>query len=346
MAAVTASAIASALATVFQDKIVSQMNRSVVLLQLLETVEGTGQNFRWDADFTQAGTATDSSVADGADISTFGDDDLVPATLEYGVYQESFAITGKARAIARNSLSPSALEDLYGEKLMRAVQRLTKNIGADIYSADGTGTKIAGLVAGGAIAATGTYAGIARAGHTEWASNVNANGGTPRANTLALMRDTRRSIYNACGEMPDLIICDATQRDKYGAFFDGQRQYKQDVYLRGQKITLDGGYNALDFEGIPVIADVRCPAGTMLFLNTGYAKLTQLPDIQDGINNAMGQIALQGTAEYQFGERATRLTAMINPLARTGDYVRFQLKLYPQLVLKKPNSCASLVDLL
>ncbi|MBP5242432.1 MAG: phage major capsid protein [Clostridia bacterium] len=45
-------------------------------------------------------------------------------------------------------------------------------------------------------------------------------------------------------------------------------------------LTLEGGYKALNFNGIPVIADRFCPEGTMYLLNTDDFALHQLCDLQ------------------------------------------------------------------
>ena len=345
MATVDMARISAALATVFQPRVVEQMNRSVVLLQLLPFAEAHGQNIQWDTEFSASGESTDSTIADGADVSVYQDDDVVPAVLQFATYSEAFGITGKARAIAAAARNPDELADLFAEKIERAVRRLTKNIAKDIYTGAGTTNLMAGLTQL-AILSTGTYAGLARGTYGQWAATELANSGIARPLTYDLMRAARRNIYEDCGEMPDLIVCDAMQHEKFGGLFNGQRQYNQDVYLRGQKITLQGGYRALEFDGIPVIADVNCPAGKMLFLNTQYVKMRQLPDVgPDAVSGAMGKIGLHGSAEEQFGGGATQLSAMINPLARTGDAYKFQLKLYPQIQVERPNSCAVVSDL-
>lgn len=348
---VTVSRVASALATLFQDKIIAQMNRSVVLAQLLPHAPALGQNLTWDVEFSNSAESADSSLAEGATVTVFGDDDIVPAVLQWANYSEAISLTGKARAIARASGSPAELEDLFGQKLERAVRRLTKNLARDMYVGPGSSDRILGLFGGASLttgsplAATGTYAGIDRSTYATWAGNVLANGGAPRALDVPLMRDMRRTIYEACGEMPDLIVCDAYQHEQYGLTFGSERRYVQDVTLRGQKITLDGGYRALEFDGIPVIADVNCPAGSMVFMNSNYVKFRQLPDSADEVNKSMGVLGLHGTSEEQLKSGATRMFARINPLARVGDAYNFQLILYPQLQVERCNALGLISDL-
>ena len=45
-------------------------------------------------------------------------------------------------------------------------------------------------------------------------------------------------------------------------------------------MELEGGFKALSFNGIPVLVDRFCPAGTMYLLNTDDFKLCQLCDWQ------------------------------------------------------------------
>lgn len=344
MAVTAMSNVTAALATLFQSKVIAQMNRSVVLLQLMQVAPAIGQNLTWDTEFRASGEATDSTIADGADVSVYEDDDIVPAVLQFGTYSQAFGLTGKARAAARNARSPEELVDLFGEKLERAVRRLTKNIARDIYTGSGS-NRILGLLSGNAIDSTGVYAGIDRATYADWAATELANGGTPRALTFALMREMRRSIYVACGEQPDLIVTDPIQFEKYGQLFDGQRRYNQDVFLRGNKITLSGGYKALDFDGIPVIQDTNCPAGKMLFLNSSYIRLRQMADSVDEVNESAAMLQLHGTAEEQFNSGTTGLMARLNRLARTGDAYKFQMILYPQLQVERPNAQGVIADL-
>lgn len=351
MPSVDVSRITNALTTVFADRITAQMNRSVVGLQLLPYAEGSGKNMSWDVEFSNSGEVSDSTLAEGADVSTYQDDDIAPAVLNWGNYSEAFALTGKARAVAASAGNPSDLVDLFGHKIENAVQRLCKNLGRDIYTGTGATNYIHGmfggatLTSGAPLSAAGTYANINRATYAAWGANVLSNGGVARPLTFALMRAARREIYEACGMMPDLILVDAQQHEKYGALFGDQRRYVQEITLRGQRIVLDGGYRALEFDGIPVVADVNLPAGTMLFLNSSHIKMRQLRDLNDAVNQSRGTLGLHGSAEEQFGQASTRLTVRINPLAITGDAFKFQLICYPQLQFERCNSHCIITDL-
>ena len=53
------------------------------------------------------------------------------------------------------------------------------------------------------------------------------------------------------------------------------------TYKRNLDVTeLNGGYKALSYNGIPIVSDRFCPAGTMYLLNTDDFALHQLCDWQ------------------------------------------------------------------
>lgn len=343
MALVTAASISNALATLFEDRIANQINRATVMLQLVPVGNGPGKNISWDAKF---GTAVGSTINDGADVAAYNNDDKVPATLDYGIYNDTFSISGKALSTAANTRNPEELADLFGEELGDCVERLAKKVSQDIYTGTGATNIIHGfLSAPGAITATGTYANIDRGTRAQWAGNISSNGGVGRALTFALMRDMRTSIYTASGFKPDLIVTTPQLHGKFGDLFGTNRRYVQDIMLRGNKITLSGGYGALFFDDIPVIEDVDAPTGSMLFLNTRVIRMAQLPDPSQAISQAMGTVGVAGTEEEQFGMPSGKLTARINPLARTGDAFKFQLILYPQMRVRNPNRNGAILDL-
>ncbi len=353
MSQITSSDIAAAMATMFEDEIAALWNRSVVLSKLLTVQPANSQDINWDVKATDGSVSpANSALTEGTAVSTYNDDALSQASLDYCNYSEAFGISGKAISAAAVTGNPSQLADLFGEKLMDAVTRLAKNLNAEWYTGPGSTNRIFGLVdaTNGALKATGTYAGIDKGSITLFAGNELLNGGFSRAVSFQLMRDMMRTIYTASGEYPDLIVCDPIQFARYGMLFGDQRRYLQEVRTSGGKVSLDGGFQALEFDGIPLVQDKDCPAGKMLFLNTRYVKVRQLTDallsgrLPGGMGNG-GSVRLAGTPEAQFGGGGTGLVARINPLAVTGDSYKFQLILYPQLQVRKPTACGILGDL-
>lgn len=342
MAILDSAAIAASLGVLFEDDIVSQINRSTPLLQVLPIQPANSGAIDWNV---RVGTGKGGDIAEGADVAAINRDDKVPAHLDYVVYNETFGVTGLARARAAATGNPEALADLYGEELGDATERLAFGIAEDIYIG-AAATEIVGLLsASGPLSATGTYANVSRVTYPQWASNVLANGGVGRALTLDLMRAARRTIYEASGVKPDLIVTTPALHAKYGSLLGNERRYMQDVRLRGQQIVLDGGYQVLEFDGIPVIEDVNCPDNHMLFLNSRSARLRSLPDPMGVDPQGLGMVGLAGSEEEQFGSPAARLRARINHLSTRGDRLEFQLVIYLQLQVRRCNEHADLTDL-
>lgn len=345
MAQVAFATIESVLADLFYDDISNQINRAVVLAQVLDVKPGTGKNIQWVA---KTGTATPAGavIADGADVATFNNDTKSPAVLQFGTYHDAFALTGKALAAARAAGNPAELAALLVDELGDSVERLARAIGEHVYTGTGATNTIHGLhdATVPAIGETGIYAGINRATVTQWQGNVVD---AAAANlSFAHIRQLRREIYVASGEKPDLFITDPVQHEKLGALYQQERRYVDQIRRAdGTVIKLDGGYQVLEFDGIPVIEDTQHPAQKFTALNTRHVYLTQLPDSPDAVNRAMGSVGLAGTPEEQYGAGKIKLAARIQPLAITGDAFKFQLILYPQLVVRRPNSCGYITNL-
>lgn len=342
---VTQQSIAGALATIFEDMISEQINRSAVTLQTLPTGRGPGKNITWDARF---GGDVSGPRADGIDLvaADFKTDPKVPATLNYGTYDAPFAMTGKAIATALNTKNPRELENLFAEELGTAVKRLAKGLNRGIYTGAGGAEELVGLHSpSGPLDVTGTYANISRATHAEWASNVIANGGTPRAVSFALLREASNAIYNASGENCDLIYAPSDIWGRIGDLFGPNRQHNQETTIRGQKIILSGGHKAIEWDGITIIRDVDHPAGKITMLSSEHVKVCQLPDEANAVNGSMGMIDVAGGPEVDFGMMNSGLVARINQLGRAGDNYKFQLILYPQLQVRTPNAQAVIADI-
>jgi hypothetical protein len=341
--------LSDVLTTIFLDDITNNINRACVLPQVLPVKFGRGKNIYWANRFTNTTAYTGAAAADGATVSYYNTDIKVPAYLEYTTYMDAVAIGGRAQAAAASAGNPAELADLLGEEIGEGIRRLSLAIATDFYTGTGASNQLQGLYSTtgstyGALLATGTYAGIDRSTYTEWACNVDAGSSVNRALTVELMRDMRRKIYVASGERPDLIVTDPIQFEKYGQLLGTNRRLVQEVTMRGQKITLDGGFMALDFDGIPVIEDALHPANKMSFLNTRYCYITQLPFYSPQPND-MGEVTLTGTPEEQFGAGNIKLSARIKHLAESGDVLKLQIITYPQIVVRRPNACGSITYL-
>jgi hypothetical protein len=360
MAALVDSGIAGALATLFEDEVQGLFNRSTVLAKELQVKDSFSNSINVavrDQDGQVASTS--SYIADGVDVSVYNTDLKEKATWSHAIMSEAFAVSGLALSDARATGNPAALENLFGEEILTAAQRLASNFNKECWKGTGAANTVWGLTQGtnAALRATGTYAGINKSTRAAWAGNELFNGGTQRALSLDLLRGAVREVYTASGEAPNLIVTDPIQWAKLNSLFTTTQRYYTDPSSDGMSkggLTFRAGASVMMFDDIPVIQDKDCPVdqdgyGQVVLLNTRHIQIQQLPDavvagMVPGVPAATMQ--LRGTPETQLGDGAINgLKVRIQPLSVNGDNFRFQLIMYVQLVCKRPNACAILGDL-
>jgi hypothetical protein len=68
-----------------------------------------------------------------------------------------------------------------------------------------------------------------------------------------------------------LIISDHSLRDAYAALVVADKRYVNTM-------KLDGGFSALEYNGLPWVADADCPANTVFFVDTNHLEIMQMSD--------------------------------------------------------------------
>lgn len=332
--------LSNALSEMFEDRVVKQINRKSVFLQVFSAIPGRGKRVAWDIE--EEGALADAyAEADDVQEAEYGVDEDKPATLSWGLYRAAFRVTGLAMAAAGTTDHPAELQNYWFEKMFGAVSRLGSVINGKIFI--GTGSNhILGLYAtAGALLDTGTYAGLDRSTETYFQGNVVGNSGTARPLSFGLMRETLREIYIQSGENVDVIMTDPIQWDKFAALFDNNRRWMQTVNVAGGTITLSGGHQALEFDGIPVLRDKDHPAGKMSFLNSNHVKIRYLPTRPNQpVSEADGQFQVHDDKAVTNG-----LPCRIEYLGKSGDTTKAFVKTYVQLQNRRPNATGALIDL-
>ncbi len=112
--------------------------------------------------------------------------------------------------------------------------------------------------------------GIEREFHPWMTPYVKNNVGDIDENVIQTVIDTMEERY---GSSVNIIICSWGVRRAL-------LKYYKDKGIPMQTMEIEGGFKTLSFNGIPVVADRFCPAGTMYLLNTEDFKLCQLCDWQ------------------------------------------------------------------
>ena len=115
---------------------------------------------------------------------------------------------------------------------------------------------------------TGTLYGINRAENKWMIPYMKGSIGTITETVIQTAIDT---LEETAGSKVDFIVCSAGVKRAFQAHLSS---YKRNVDI----MNLTGGYKAISYNGIPIVSDRFCPAGTMYLLNTGDFTLHQLCD--------------------------------------------------------------------
>lgn len=168
-----------------------------------------------------------------------------------------------------------------------AVSNFLDNIGTMMYgSADESSKNFSGLAH--MIASTGSYGGLSRSTYTVLKPGDTSGAGldtTTTTLTLAAMRTVTNALTSGSIK-PTMII---TTPEIFG-FFESLLTPTQRLSLGGfTQVTRDGlvqsqgalggaaGFDALMFDGIPLVRDEKCTANAMYFLNEKYLDFYSMP---------------------------------------------------------------------
>lgn len=114
---------------------------------------------------------------------------------------------------------------------------------------------------------------LSRATYAWWKSSTYStddNSGTLRDLTLDLIQDGVSAVEKNGGKV-NMIISDHDLRDSYAALVVADKRFVN-------TLNLDGGFKALDYSGIPWVADRDCPPNTIFFVDTDHLEIMQMSD--------------------------------------------------------------------
>ena len=346
MAAVTFADLDSALSVVFENRLARVANRHALLVSLLTKEAGTGQNLSWDVETSAATAAT---YAEAAAAATAQSDLTVPATLQWGRYRTKFGLTGTALAAAQASGNPADLANAILAKAEGNASKLLSTLNAALYSGSGATDNIHGLNT--AIDATTAYAGIDKGTYTEWAGNVLANGGVARPLSKDLMDEMEADIFDASGVSPQIVVASSALCRKYEGLFDSGARYQGGVDLSMLAAMIGVEIPAIPpvmvtscvgyYKRMPVFRDINATAGSMYFLNLEEVKFRFLPPPSSSTASQVSERSLRGNER----DPASGLMVRLESLAKTTDIDEWEMRIYPQLQVRKPNTCGIIKDL-
>lgn len=343
MADASFSTTSGALEQRVRAKLTRQPNRASVLLNLLQKTRGSGKNVAFDV---TVGTDVGTYYDDGEDVSTYNNDTELMATLPWSHVGDAFALTGTAEDVAAGE--PTELANLFMKKLTDCIHRVAAKANLELISGLGTASpqKVHGICnTTGPLGATGQYANIDRGSYSQWAASVTAVSG---ALTMSVIEQKLEDIYIASGTQPDLIVTTPALWRRYAELVAPEKRYLQEVTIRGEVIKLDGGWSALEVNGIPMFKEKDMVTGEMAFINSQHMGVEFLPAAPRKNADFLGEVPIAGTPQEQAGNvpDASGLMARVWKLARTGDKSKYQVLTKIALWSDKCNAHGRLTGLI
>lgn len=349
------SDISTALSQRFAVDIARQYNRVTMLASNIPSegaVQGNAKNVAWDVvlgdDFGGFGQ-TANAYNDGTpmEAAEFTTDTIAPAIQPWGLYRNGFSVSDLEfdAAFVSGGTSTAASVGLLRERILSATSKLASQENVDLWS--GTGSTTSGVYVGapnivgflgGALAGSGTYAGISISDYPSFGSNILSNGGVARPLTFDLLAQLESEVFNACSEKPNLIVMSTNVWRKYSNLFEPERRFNDAQSKYNTSVDM------LEWRGIKIIRDKDAPEsagqGVLLMLNTRHCSKVYLPPSEASRADVwkVQDDSLKGTNGDSVVTDMS-VPVRIIPLARTGDYMNFMVKSTVQLKVMRPNAC-------
>jgi hypothetical protein len=236
----------------------------------------------------------------GADTFATGQEDVRQQfSVTPSQYYANVTITGIQAAANKG---PEAIVDLLTTEFKSVSNALMDNMGVDLYQ-DGTGNNskdLAGLLShvddGTNVA---TYQGLSRTTYTTLQSTVSAQAGALGLDDLAASFDAAQ----VGSDQPTLGITTPAVFSIYEALLTSNTRYTQEnnsrmsVSAAGVErggISANAGYTALQFRGIPIVSDDKCPSGNLFFLNEKYLDVYEMSPASDFVSGSKDGFAFTG----------------------------------------------------
>ncbi|AFY48997.1 hypothetical protein Nos7524_3197 [Nostoc sp. PCC 7524] len=205
------------------------------------------KDIKWNVN---VGGAAVTGEATTADVTTFSDDDVIPARLPIGSarLRHSFQLQKEDIAEAATA-GVGVLRDLFAADVRNGIRVIMETLSGRLYTGDGTNAH-GGVVGLNLVTAApnSTYANIDSTTYTDWVAYRNTNASN-RALTQALLLNmevgmaTRGSTFTAIYTTPAIVA-------KYKELFTTNAQ----IQLAPAGVA-DLGYTGATYAGRPIIQD-------------------------------------------------------------------------------------------
>lgn len=270
MADVNLGQLAAATFDNTQSQFVDNVFKRRALLDHLKSNGGTkikdgGYKFRMPV---MGGTNSTVMPFAGTDIlNTEYQEGLDAAQWDIAFYNVSVAFTLTDRL---QNKGKSQIADLLEGKIKQAEMGLAERIANDMFNGAGISSKeILGLDT--MVAASGTVGTINGTTYTWWRSYVESSS---EALSIAKMRTAKNTAnLGAGGSKVSIIVTTQTLFEKYHSLLTAS--YQMNPTKEGKRLG-DGGFENVEFEGVPVVYDEQATSGVMYFINKDNYQLWML----------------------------------------------------------------------
>lgn len=198
----------------------------------------------------------------GADVLNLADTDVMTSA-EYS-WKQIYEPISISRADELKNAGDSGKLKLVKNKTMIAEKSIMDKMGTGLYNSGSNSKAIVGLRS--ILSTSNTVGGISQSTYSWWQAQVDSSTTTL---TLAAMQ-SRHNLCSIGSDQPTVIMTTRSLYNSYYALLQPQQRFTDSE-------TAKGGFDALMFNGISVIADSHCPASHMLFLNEDYLNLYYHP---------------------------------------------------------------------
>ena len=203
-------------------------------------------------------TTTASGWYTGADTLSTSDNENITAA-EYS-WKQIYANISITRLDELKNSGDAQKIALVKSKIQIAEKTIMDTMGTAVYNAGTTNNALVGLRA--IVGTASTVGGISQTDYTWWAGQVDSSSTTLSISAL----QTQFNAASVDNDLPTVAMATRANYNRYYALLQPQQRFMDSESAKG-------GFSSLMFNGIPLLADSKCPANHVFFLNENYLHL-------------------------------------------------------------------------
>ena len=243
------------------------LNSNVMFQRIVKAAKKwSGRNLRIPVKYKKNTTGQEFSGFDTFSVSAT--DNRINLEFEPRWYQITVALPGDELSVAKTD---EAVLDLMKLQIQSDTEDMADDLGTIFYNGGSNILGLAQLVDDGNT--TPTIGGQSRSTYTTLASTVTASGGTV---SLAKL-DTLWNAVTSGTQKPTIIVTTEAIFSLIGQLFNPMQRINTTASTVKGGLKAEGGFTGIEYRGVPIIADEKCPSGTLFMLNENFIDFYALP---------------------------------------------------------------------